>query len=375
MDKNQILEFIKTSKANGLSDENIRTTLQLNGWSDTDIKAVLLPTSKPVVENKKQPSTSHRKKIIITAIILIALVIVFRVIKLPQRALYSNDSPYLETCIQSNNFIQDATTGNSLKYVECMKGYSHISGGFSGGESIVSEVTGGYVISDKNGKTISIIQANQHSNGGPRSGVSPDGHFIDNNFFINATNDQSGVLENNQLSEFDGNAVKQLGQLPFDARQDIIIYDNSEVYYHDYVGNVISKYDLATGQSTKIVDLSNIPRDSFYTNVYKINGIKNDRGLLMVFGIITSYNSTTSHQQWAYYTLDLTTGQVQKDPTEMADRIKTNNTIIPVKYSLTSGTAETYGLQYITNPDMNIYQDLLATHHAEIWHYTQHSNQ
>jgi hypothetical protein len=274
------------------------------------------PIGAPVAENKIPPS--YHRKVIIIILILAGLFVIFRVLKVPQRIssnYLENDSPYLETCIQSNNFVQDSATGNSLGYIECLKGYSRITNGFSGGETIVSQITSGYIISNNNGKTISIIQAYQHSNGGLRSGISPDVHFPDSNFFINATGDLP--LKDTKLAYFDGTTVKETGSLPFDARGDFILYKNNQVYYHDYVGNIISRYDLTTGQSDKIADLSSIPRDSFYNHVYNIKAIETGNTLTMGFGIITSYDPTTSDQQWTYYTMNLLNGEVQKDPRKL----------------------------------------------------------
>ena len=372
MTNQQLLDFIKTQLLKGIDKETIIRELLGNGWSENDIQegfnTINIPTSNsviktPVPQNKNARFVGKYQYIKKTAGILIILFCVYGFLEL----IFSMDTPLLETCIQSDTIAQDNTSGSSIKYVECMKGY--ITTKFNSYDR-VSQRTSGYITFDKNGNYISTIPLERHSNNNFRQGTSPDFNFKDKNLFvtINDNSDTNAIPNyNSKLLSFENNKIIKVRDISFE-RYRIIGYENNMVYYFNHEKQSIVKENILTGEMSFVIDLNIIKRDKYYGDLYNYSfcSYKENNNLMTTFSVITAVDRETQDQTKEYYSLDLNSDKLSKIDWN-GDNIVYKHCEFPnlelypnrVKYSKIEGNASNYNLQYDLNPKMDIYKLLL----------------
>lgn len=303
----QLLDFIKQQLLKGVDKETIKKELLEGGWAQVDIDEGFNIVNTPIVNtvinpvasnslNTKIPiiKKSHKKKIIVSIVVLFC---VYLFLKL----MFLMDTPFLETCIQSEVFGYDKATGNSIKYVECMKGYKE-DYGMGDSSRIISQRTSGYVTFNKNGDVISTIPLQKNSDNSFKNGIYPDFYFKDRNLFVAVTagsDSSEGKMSDikNEILIFGNGNINKIRDVFFEWRY-ILKYENNEIYYLNFENQKIIKEDLLTGKSSIVIDSNSIKKDDL-------------------------------------------------------------NYPIKIKFSKIEGKASTYNLQYDPNPKMEMYKLLL----------------
>ena len=110
MTNQKLVDYVNDKLKQGLNRETISKELVSANWSTKDVEETFTVISNGGVFSLKKKRKI--KKIIIFLIIFLILILI-------------KISPYTlikETCIESNIIAYDQTNGDSLKYVQCLKG-------------------------------------------------------------------------------------------------------------------------------------------------------------------------------------------------------------------------------------------------------------
>ncbi len=314
--------------------------------SNEGIKPELVQSIPVPVKNKK----IKIKKIVIMILILLISYNFFTKI-LPILLL---DFPVSEKCMESDILTYDQNNSDSIKYVQCIRGYSEtkLSGN---GYDLHTQTTSGYVVSNKEGNDIKNILLKTYGTGDFYNPV--DVYFIDKGLF---------VLKNNKkiysLYSFKNGSLEKLRDVSFYVNN-IIAYDNNELYYNsdkEKDNTLIYRENLLTGESSQVANLDYLKRDKLYNLLYFVKTFKKNNYMMMTFAIVDTDGINDDD-----YSLNLDTDKLIKTKTEL--RIYANNEsyygVPPMAtLSVANGkTAASYGLDYNFNENMDLETSIMLS--------------
>jgi hypothetical protein len=279
--------------------------------------------------------------------------------------------PFLESCIQSEPLTYDKISGNSIKYIACIKGYTYIQWE----TRLISQVTDGYLISDKNQKIVSIIPIQKYNNrhlfneleknGYPSFSLKEDGFFLLEKLSVsNLENLGVQHVKVNELFGFNNNKIEKIRDVLVGSSYVFAFRDN-EVFYKKN-GQSIVKENILTGKLTTLLSSDELKKDSFYNQLYNVCVPKMQDNFVATFQITTNFDKETHKFTREYYSLDLDSGKLTKISFNGDNIIHSNcnsidKKIMPTKitYSYLEGIASTYDLNYMPNREMDVYDFLL----------------
>lgn len=280
-------------------------------------------------------------------------------------------NPFLETCIQSDILAYDKINGNSVKYIGCIKGYV-----YTPWESkLISQVTDGYLISDKNQKVVSIIpiqKYNDHEffnefekNGYPRFSLKENGLFISEKTTTSNSKDL-GVqqIKVSELFSFHDNKIEKIRDILV-GNTYVLALKNNEIFYTKNNQSII-KENILSGELTTLLNSDKLKKDPSYNSLYNVCIPEKRDDFIATFKITTDFDNKTRKFTDDYYSINLNSGELKKIGFNGNYIINSNCTsndkeIIPPKitYSYLEGIASAYNLTYMPNREMDVYNFLL----------------